>query len=96
SEMLKTLSADEKLREEYLAREKAITDHFASLKAAEKYGKEVGKVEGREEGERNKAIDASKKMIQDGLSLELISKYEGLSIHELEQIKKEFEKENKQ
>jgi hypothetical protein len=31
-------------------------------------------------------------MIQDGLSLEFISKYEGLSIHELEQIKKEIEK----
>ena len=36
--MLRTLSTDEKLREEYLAREKAIEDHYASLKAAEKHG----------------------------------------------------------
>jgi predicted transposase/invertase (TIGR01784 family) len=34
-DMLRTLSADEKLREEYLAREKAIMDHYASLKTAE-------------------------------------------------------------
>jgi len=33
-------------------------------------------------------------MIQDGLSLELIAKYEGLSIAELEQLKKEIKKEN--
>ena len=48
--------------------------------------------EGRQEGERNKAVEASKKMIQDGLSLERISKYLAISIHELEQIKKEIEK----
>jgi len=30
-------------------------------------------------------------MIQDGLSFEFISKYEGLTIPELEQIKKELE-----
>jgi hypothetical protein len=45
--------------------------------------------EAEEKGERKKAIEASKKMIQDGLSLEFISKYEGLSIPELEQIKKD-------
>jgi hypothetical protein len=39
-DMLRTLSTDEKLREEYLAREKAIMDHYASLKAAEKRGEE--------------------------------------------------------
>jgi len=54
---------------------------------------DVLRKEGKEEGERNKAIEASKKMIQDGLSLEIISKYEGLSISELEQIKKELENE---
>jgi predicted transposase/invertase (TIGR01784 family) len=42
-DMLRTLSADEKLREEYLAREKAIMDHYAFLKVAEKYGREEEK-----------------------------------------------------
>jgi len=84
--MLKTLSKDEKLQEEYMAREKAIMDKYSALSVAEERG--------REEGERNKTVEASKKMIQDGLSLELIAKYEGLSIAELEQLKKEIEKEN--
>jgi predicted HTH domain antitoxin len=44
-DMLRTLSADEKLREEYLAREKAIMDHYASLKAAERYGREEERAE---------------------------------------------------
>ena len=93
--MLKTLSKDEKLQEEYMAREKAIMDKYSALSVAEERGiekgKEIGKEEGREEGERNKAIKTSKRMIQDGLSLEFISKYEGLTIVELEQIKKELE-----
>ena len=80
--MLNTLSKDEKLQEEYMAREKAIMDKYSALSEAEE--------KGREKGERNKAIEASKKMIQDGLSLEFISKYEGLTIPELEQIKKNW------
>ena len=85
-DMLKTLSKDEKLQEEYMAREKALMDKYSALSEAEE--------KGIEKGERNKAIDASKKMIQDGLSLELISKYEGLSIHELEQIKEMMQNVN--
>jgi predicted transposase/invertase (TIGR01784 family) len=81
-DMLKTLSKDEKLQEEYMAREKAIMDKYSALSEAE------------EKGERKKAIEASKKMIQDGLSLELISKYLAISIHELEQIKKRMQNEN--
>jgi predicted transposase/invertase (TIGR01784 family) len=82
-DMLKTLSKDEKLQEEYMAREKAIMDKYSALSVAEERG--------IEKGERKKAIEASKKMIQDGLTLALISKYEGLSISELEQIKKKME-----
>ena len=55
------------------------------------YSEGLDVLKAEEKGERKKAIEASKKMIQDGLSLELISKYEGLSIPELEQIKKELE-----
>ncbi|MEA1884003.1 MAG: hypothetical protein U9N62_05750 [Thermotogota bacterium] len=42
----------------------------------------------------NRHARQTKKMIKDGLSLELISKYEGLSIQELEQIKKRMQNEN--
>jgi predicted transposase/invertase (TIGR01784 family) len=65
-------------------------DKYSALIEAEEKGIEKGIVK----GERKKAIDASKKMIQDGLPLELISKYEGLSIHELEKIKEMLQNEN--
>jgi predicted transposase/invertase (TIGR01784 family) len=72
-DMLRTLSTDEKLREEYLAREKAITDHYASLKAAEKYGEE------------RKAINIAIQMFKDGMSIEIICKYTGLSEETIKQ-----------
>src|SRR6056297_1612086 len=81
-DMLKTLSKEERLQEEYMAREKALMDKYSALSEAE------------EKGARKKAIEASKKRIQDELSLELISKYEGLSIHKLEQIKEKMQNEN--
>jgi predicted transposase/invertase (TIGR01784 family) len=67
-DMLKTLSADEKLREEYLAREKAIMDHYASLKAAEKYGRE----EERAENARKLKI-AMTILLKQGVSVENIA-----------------------
>src|SRR6056297_671538 len=60
-DMLKTLSKDEKLQEEYMAREKAIMDKYSALIEAEEKGIEkgidIGKEEGKEECERNKAIE---------------------------------------
>jgi predicted transposase/invertase (TIGR01784 family) len=73
--MLRTLSADEKLHEEYLAREKAIMDHYASLKAAEKYGEERGEKRGVTLGK----LQTAAQMLKDGMSIELICKYTGLS-----------------
>lgn len=70
-DMLKTLSADEKLREEYLAREKAIMDHYASLKAAEKYGRD----------ERD--MEIATQMLKDGMNIEMVCKYTGLSSEKL-------------
>lgn len=70
-DMLKTLSADEKLREEYLAREKAIMDHYASLKAAEKYGRD----------ERN--MEIATQMLKDGMNIEMVCKYTGVSSEKL-------------
>jgi predicted transposase/invertase (TIGR01784 family) len=69
-DMLRTLSADEKLREEYLAREKAIMDHYASLKTAEE----------------RKAIQIAAKMLKDGMDLDLVCKYTGLSEERIKQL----------
>lgn len=69
--MLRTLSADEKLREEYLAREKAIMDHYASLKAAESEGIELGIERGK--------LQMVAQMLKDGMSIDLVCRYSGLS-----------------
>jgi predicted transposase/invertase (TIGR01784 family) len=87
-DMLKTLSADEKLREEYLAREKAIMDHYASLKAAEKYGREEGREEGIGLGEERKGIRMAKNLYKMGIPLYQISEASEISIDELKQILK--------
>jgi len=82
-DMLRTLSTDEKLREEYLAREKAIMDHYASLKAAEKHGIEIGEARGIEIGKADGIemgkIETAAQMLKDGMSIDLVCKYTGLS-----------------
>ena len=55
---------------------------------AHKSGLKKGKEEGIAEGEKNAKIEAAKKMLQDGLSIELVTKYSGLSIQELSEMKK--------
>ena len=82
--MLKTLSADEKLREEYLAREKAIMDHYASLKAAERQGRE----EGIEIGEGRKGVKIAQNLYKMGFPLAQISEASEFSIEELKRILK--------
>ena len=51
-EALKRLSADEKKRLEYEAREKALRDYNCQINCAEKRGREEGRREGRTEGLR--------------------------------------------
>ena len=38
-------------------------------------------------GGEKKAIEMARKMLKDGLSIEIVSKYSGLSIEELEKLK---------
>jgi len=45
-----------------------------------------GKIEGKIEGEKNKAIETAIKMKKDNLNIEIISKYTGLSIEEAEKL----------
>src|SRR6056297_1318112 len=52
-DMLKTLSKDEKLQEEYMAREKALMDKYSALSVAEERGREEGREEGKTETAMN-------------------------------------------
>ncbi len=73
-EKYKVFTQDEKLRDLYEARLKYQRDQSTLIEVAEKKGKIEGKVE------------SSKKMKEDGVSFELISKYTGLSIEEIERL----------
>jgi predicted transposase/invertase (TIGR01784 family) len=55
---------------------------FAVKKAAAE-GHAEGHVEGHAEGKKEKAIEAAKKMLADGLTVEVIAKYTGLSLEEI-------------
>src|SRR6056297_1200632 len=73
-DMLKTLSKDEKLQEEYMAREKAIMDKYSALSVAEERGREKG----REEGRKKKTEKALINFYNKGIPVETIA--EGLEI----------------
>ena len=57
----------------------------AQVKAAE--AKAEGRAEGRAEGERRTQIETAKRMLEDDFSTELIAKFTGLSIDEIENLK---------
>jgi predicted transposase/invertase (TIGR01784 family) len=79
-DMLKTLSKDEKLQEEYMAREKAIMDKYSALSEAEEKGIEQGKKE--------TAINLYKM----GLTLDQIAQGTGLKLKKINEILKDVEK----
>ena len=75
------LSMDEKERALYFIREKSIRDEISALANAEEKGLERG----IKKGERNKAIEIAKSLL-DVLDIETISIKTGLSIKEIEDI----------
>jgi predicted transposase/invertase (TIGR01784 family) len=54
-------------------------------------GKIEGKIEGKKEGEKAKAKETARKMLADGMPIDMIAKYSGLSVLQV----KELVKENK-
>ena len=75
------LSMDEKERALYFIREKSIRDEISALANAEEKGMEIR----IKKGERNKAIEIAKSLL-DVLDIETISIKTGLSIKEIEDI----------
>ena len=47
---------------------------------------ETGYLKGKDEGEKNKQIEIAKSMLKDNVEIEVISKYTGLSIKEIEKL----------
>ena len=51
-----------------------------------KEGREEGREEGRKEGQQSEKLRAARKMKNDGMSVELIAKYTGLTIEQIENL----------
>ncbi len=49
-------------------------------------GREEGRAEGRAEGEYQKALEMAKKMLSDGMPIDLVAKYSGLTPDEIAKI----------
>jgi predicted transposase/invertase (TIGR01784 family) len=78
-EILEQISADEKLRQEYYAREKARLDAISRIKYAETKGMEKAKLE------------IAKSALKEGVEIDVIVKLTGFSEEKIEKIKNELE-----
>ena len=94
---LQTISQDRQMQLEYEAREKAVRDYNQMMKEAreegEKIGREKGEKIGREKGEKigreaakQEALKRARDMIKDGLSLDKVAQYSGLSLQEIQNL----------
>lgn len=93
-EMLKHMSADEKKRLEYEAREKAIRDYNSQIQASREEGRKEGREEGLaigvEQGEQRKAVSIITNMLRKGKSLEEIADMTGENLEEIQEIQKQL------
>jgi len=77
-------------RREYAESIKDYWDYYSTMKTAHKKGKAEGLAEGLAEGEAKGRADAirenARRMKTDGMAVDLIAKYTGLAIEEIEQL----------
>ena len=90
---LKYISADDEMRAIADLRARTISDKNSELTTAREEGREEGRQEGREEGreegKNEQAEEMAKRMLRDGLSIDAVSKYSGLSEEEIERINRQ-------
>ena len=87
-EQLEKMSADEKEREIYEAREKGLIAYQMDMYESAKQGREEGRQEGRQEGEKKQKNEIAKKLLAKGMSIEEIKEITDLSDEELQKLKK--------
>lgn len=91
---LERMSADERARLEYEARQKAIRDHDAIMSSAWETGMEKGLQEGMEkglqEGREQGKKDIVFRMLEKGMDPEMIADLTGMNIEEIQKLEEEF------
>ena len=83
---LKKLSADEKKRLEYEARERAVLDYNSQMKSARMEGERIGEKRGEERGRRLAQAEIVEKMLARGMSREEIAELLGMDVEEVAKI----------
>ena len=92
---LNYISTDDNERSILDAIQKSRNDFYNDMTAAKeegkeeglKEGKEEGLKEGKEEGLKEKSIEIAKNMLKDNVDINIISKYSGLSVEEINKLK---------
>ena len=91
---LERMSADERARLEYEARQKAIRDHDAIMSSAWETGMEKGLQEGMKQGMqqgiRQERQDIVFRMLEKGMDPEMIADLTGMNIEEIQKLEEEF------
>jgi predicted transposase/invertase (TIGR01784 family) len=82
-DILYEISADEKVRAEYNARQKAWMDRQSQFDGYFKKGKAEGKVEGKAEGKAEGKVETALNLKSLGVSTDIIIKSTGLSSEEI-------------
>ena len=72
---------------EYEASKMAYRDIKNSIDTAKQEGKQEGLAEGMELGMNQKALDIARNMLADGVDINLIMKYSGLTQEQIENLK---------
>ena len=85
-EMMRKLSANEKIREEYLAREKTIMDYESSQYYIKTVLPKKAREEGLKEGMQKGIKEAAKKMLASGINIKEIEKILGITENEFLEI----------
>ncbi|WP_425449789.1 hypothetical protein [Dethiothermospora halolimnae] len=97
--MLEELSADEKARQLYQAREKALLDQKSAmvyqkikLKEAEEKGMQRGLEKGIEKGKKEEKILVARQALQKGIDIDTVVDITELDREEVEKLKESIEK----
>ena len=82
------LTGDEEVKRLAELREKWEMDRNSEIGQARKEGIEEGKAEGKAEGKIEEKLEIAKNMLKDGMNLEIVMKYTGLSKEKIENLAK--------
>ena len=87
--ILRELSADERARDLFERREKALRDERMRIRGALKQGLEQGLEQGIQRGIQQGTLRVASKMLAEGMSISEVARLTGLSADELAQVKTE-------